>query len=375
MGFCTVKKVANNDGIAGWKIDSPIERVLAKWADKSEFGKYLYVNFYRVFDREYFQKGLKFIDKNIAIWVGEATEKQRKLYIYDMVYSLHRFGCMFDEYFFFGYAKLNTQGRESFVTDKIRWDYYSRMNLDENKELFNNKRKAYETFRNYYHRDLIEVIDDNDKEKFRDFAEKHVKFIVKPIYGSGGKGIFVASSEQYPDLDTLFLEIRKVGPVVIEEIICQTSEMDKLHPQSLNSVRVPTLKLKDRVVIFRPVLRIGRGDSVVDNASSGGVLVAVDADTGICCKEGVDELGGRYLCHPNTGVTLPGFQIPRWDEAKALAIELAGVVEGNHYIGWDLALTDNGWVMVEGNPRGQFIMQIATKQGIKEELEAYIAQM
>ena len=61
--------------------------------------------------------------------------------------------------------------------------------------------------------------------------------------------------------------------------------------------------------------------------------------------------------------------------AVALAKELAGVIGTNHYVGWDLALTDKGWVMVEGNPRGQFIMQIATRKGIKAELEQYIAQM
>jgi hypothetical protein len=60
-----LKKVKNNDGIAGWKIDSPVERLLSKFADKSSFGKFLYVNYYRVFDRKYFNKGLTFIDKTI----------------------------------------------------------------------------------------------------------------------------------------------------------------------------------------------------------------------------------------------------------------------------------------------------------------------
>ena len=93
----------------------------------------MYVNFYKVFDNSYFEKGLTFIDKNIRMFVGDVTERQRKEYIYDMVYSLHRFGCAFDEYFMFDYPNLNTRGRSSFVTDKIRWDYYARMNLDENK--------------------------------------------------------------------------------------------------------------------------------------------------------------------------------------------------------------------------------------------------
>lgn len=370
-----MKKIKNNDGIAPWKIDHPVERLLARAADIGPFGKYLYVNFYKVFDRAYFQKGLSFIRKTVKNFVGEVSEKQLREYTYDMVYSLHRFGCMFDEYFLYDYPNLNTQGRESFITDKIRWDFYARMNLDENKELFNNKRKAYERFGSFYHRELMEVLGDDDADAFRAFVQRHSRFIVKPIDGSGGKGVYITSAERYPSLDAMFADIRKNGPVVLEELICQSQEMAALHPASLNTVRVPTLKLKDRVVVFRPFLRIGCGDSVVDNAASGGVFIAVDAATGICNTEGVDEFGNRYLRHPDTGVVLPGFQIPRWEEAVALANQLAQVVESNHYVGWDLALTDDGWIMVEGNPRGQFVIQIATRKGVKDEINGYIAQM
>ena len=370
-----MKKIKNNDGVAEWKIDHPLERLLAKAADKGAFGKFLYVQFYKTFDRVYFTKGLKLIDKHIAIWRGQVTEKQRKAYIYDMVYSLHRFGCMFDEYFYFDYEKLNVQGRESFITDKIRWDYYARMNLDENKELFNNKRKAYEKFRPYYHREVIEVLDDSHKERLCAFAQKHGRVIVKPLYGSAGNGIFAVSVDQFPDLDTLFTRVRQAGPVVVEEMLRQDPEMAKLHAESINTVRVPTLKLKDRVVIFSPFMRTGCGDSVVDNAAQGGILMAVDPATGMIYMDGADESGHRYLKHPDTGVTMPGFQIPRWEEARALATELALQVEGNHYVGWDLALTDKGWTMIEGNPRGMFVTQLVTKKGIRQELEDYIAQM
>lgn len=87
------------------------------------------------------KKGIELIKKTVNIFIGEVTDKQLKEYTYDMVYSLHRFGCMFDEYFLMDFAKLNVKGREAFITDKIRWDYYSRMNLEENKEIFNNKKR------------------------------------------------------------------------------------------------------------------------------------------------------------------------------------------------------------------------------------------
>ena len=88
-----MRKFQSTDGIAGWKIDHPLERLFARWADKSEWGKSIYVWFYRCFDKEYYQKGLRFIDRSIATFAGEVTPEQRNDYIKDMVYSLHRFGC------------------------------------------------------------------------------------------------------------------------------------------------------------------------------------------------------------------------------------------------------------------------------------------
>lgn len=370
-----MKKFTNNAGIAPWKIDSPIERFLERWADKSELGKSLYVSFYKVFDREYYEKGLKFIDRNIATFVGHVTPKQRKAFICDMVYSLHRFGCAFDEYFLFNYPHLNLEGRSTFVTDKNRWDYYDQMNKQENRILFNDKRKSYELFKKYYKRELLEIETDADEGKFYDFLSRHSRFIVKPFDGTGGKGIFVADLADFADQKAMFAMIREKGHVVVEELIEQVPEMAIFNSSSVNTVRVPTLKLKERVVVFSPFLRTGRGTAVVDNAFSGGIFAAVDPNLGVVTTRGVDEAGNSYLQHPDSKVVYPGFQIPRWDEAVALVTELAGVVETNRYAGWDIALTKNGWVMVEGNASGQMVMQYATRKGIKKELETYISQM
>ncbi len=370
-----MKKFKGTGEIAPWKIDSPIERFLEKKADKSEFWKRMYVNFYKQFDREYFEKGLKFIDKNLSIFVGKVTEEQRQAYITDMVYSLHRFGCPFDEYFLFGYPELNVKGREAFVTDKIRWDFYARMNLEENKEIFNDKRKAYEKFGKFYKRELVEIQNDADEEKFNDFVSRHSTFIVKPFDGSGGKGIFIADLKDYADIKALFAMLREKGHVVVEQLIKQAPEMAAFNDSSVNTVRVPTLKLKDRTIVFEPFLRIGLGNAVVDNAASGGVLTPVDPELGVCTMCGIDENGNRYLKHPKSGIVFPGFQIPRWNEAVTLVKELAEVLPTNHYVGWDIALTEDGWVMVEGNPRGQLVAQYAKREGIRHTLENYIGQM
>ena len=46
---------------------------------------------------------------------------------------------------------------------------------------------------------------------------------------------------------------------------------------------------------------------------------------------------------------IQGFAIPYWEEAKAMCLEASQVVPQMRYVGWDVAITPNGPVFVEGN--------------------------
>lgn len=369
-----MKKIKTNDGIAPWKIDNRIERYLANKASKSYFWKKIYAMFYKIFDNKYFMKGLTYIDKNIAIFKGNITAKERKQYIIDMVYSLHRYGCMFDEYFLYNFPNLNETGRQSFVTDKIRWSYYGKLNSDSENEIFNDKKKTYDLFKDYYNRDLILIVDESDKEKFIDFVSKHRTFVVKPYNSSGGRGVYIKSITNESEFDVCFSELvsNKEG-TICEELIEQSKELASLHPSSVNTVRLTTIKDKEGLHLFHPLLRTGVGNSVIDNATGGGIFALIDPESGIVFTKARDEKGNSFLSHPDTNVVFPGFKLPDWEGAKELVKKLSSITQENHYVGWDLAHTEKGWIMVEGNPRGQMIMmQLFYKEGFKKEMEDHI---
>ena len=88
-----------------------------------------------------------------------------------------------------------------------------------------------------------------------------------------------------------------------------------------------------------------------------------------------DEFGNTYDTHPDTNAMLLGMHVPRWNEAIELVNELAQVVPDNRYCSWDLALTDNGWSMIEVNARGQFIWQYATKVGFRDEINSILEEL
>ena len=157
----------------------------------------------------------------------------------------------------------------------------------------------------------------------------------------------------------------------------QGEALARIHPQSVNTLRIPTVVLADgEVRLFHPTLRVGRGEGIIDNFSAGGISALIDPETGCICSDGADKKGRRYAAHPDTGVRFNGYRLPEWDKAVAMVTTAAHMVPGNHYCGWDLAYSTHGWCMVEANCTAQMGgMQIITQTGRKAELEALIAQM
>ena len=79
--------------------------------------------------------------------------------------------------------------------------------------------------------------------------------------------------------------------------------------------------------------------------------------------------------HPDTGKPIIGFRLPRWDEALELVHQLSLELDDMHYAAWDVALTEDGWKMIEGNACGMFIWQIPLCKGFREEFEQIISEL
>lgn len=186
--------VANT--ITSWKKDNLIERRLSYFADDSMFWKRIYVMYYNMFDHKYYVNGckmaLKEMDrqwKNVDFWVKENLSK--KSILRDMIYSLHRFGVSFQEYFMFKYYNLNTLGRISFSNLKLHYGYSQLANLPSVRDLFEDKGKLYEKLKAFYKRDLLVVYGVQQENELRAFLARHSDFIYKPYKGHSGIGIKV----------------------------------------------------------------------------------------------------------------------------------------------------------------------------------------
>ena len=164
------------------------------------------------------------------------------------------------------------------------------------------------------------------------------------------------------------------GSFIAEELVVQHPEMAKLHPQSLNTVRLATVRYPDRIDVLHSFMRIGCGNCSIDNNGDHMLVASVDFRTG-CVTAACDPQGRFVTVHPDTGIDLIGFRIPYWEEAIAFAKELAGVVPEELVVGWDVAITDNGPVMIEGDSCGGWAWQLPEKKGAREELNMLLKDL
>ena len=94
----------------------------------------------------------------------------------------------------------------------------------------------------------------------------------------------------------------------------------------------------------------------------------LDIDTGKIIEDAINKEGKIFSEHPLTKTKIEGFQIPCFDEAKQMVVEACKLSKNIRYIGWDVAITKNGPILVEGNQfPGHDIYQVAEKIG-KDDL-------
>ena len=103
-------------------------------------------------------------------------------------------------------------------------------------------------------------------------------------------------------------------------------------------------------------LRIIVGASLVDNFRNGrnGNLIGTLPKAGGRVGQVFGPAPGRarwalHEKHPQTGAPFAGFEVPYWDQACRLVERAAVAMLPLRTIGWDVAITDEGPLLIEGN--------------------------
>lgn len=305
---------------------------------------------------------------------GLDNEARRRTEV-DIYASCELYGIVPEEYFQFRFYWKNDRGRNEYMGDKERFVVFRQCyNFDEYEKI-RNKWLMYQQLRRYFGRNCLLISGGgqnrrSEYESFCEFIEGKKEFVLKPLRSSCGEGIRKIELPKGIDVEGLYNNLCDDGGGMCDELIRQVDVTAKFHPQSANTVRL--IALRDRQGkdhFIQSLFRMGQRGGFVDNNSSA-IRARIDETNGYVFTRGFDAYGNEYILHPDSGEVIPGFRIPAWEELLNLAGEVMDEISSYaRFIGFDLALTEHGWVVVEINPFPQLVIQqIITGQGVRKEM-------
>lgn len=190
---------------------------------------------------------------------------------------------------------------------------------------------------------------------------------VKRIKGRGGRGAERwdrVAPDEYSGPNRRLLNGREllddlVGrsrdrPLVVQPRLQPHHALAKLTTGALPTIRAVTcLNERGGPELIGAVFRMSvGGNRTVDNLHAGGIAAAVDLVTGKLSSAsnlGADARLGWLSVHPDTGARIEGSSLPNWEEAKQLAVEAHRVFADRVVVGWDIAILEDGPILIEGN--------------------------
>ena len=145
--------------------------------------------------------------------------------------------------------------------------------------------------------------------------------------------------------------------------------MDVINPASLNTLRIVTINKGENTYVLSSLLRIGTAKTGnVDNWAAGGLAIGIN-DDGYLKKYGFYKptFGLKTDIHPDTNVVFTEFAVPMYKEACNLACKAHKVFYDVRAIGWDIAISKDGPIFVEGNDNFEISLQQACDKPLKAE--------
>jgi glutathione synthase/RimK-type ligase-like ATP-grasp enzyme len=207
-------------------------------------------------------------------------------------------------------------------------------------------------------------------------------FFAKPVSGMYSVGVALVLSYS-PDTDcvTFFdgrkVELDKVAAAIFgqggdgyifQERLTPHSILREVCGEAVSTLRMVVILTDKGPELFRVVWKVIAGGNVADNFwRPGNLLAAVDPETGVVKRvvRGVGPEQQELESHPDSGRPLLNMVLPLWEDAKALCLRSAEAVPGLRLQAWDVALCENGPVLVELNVGGDFnLPQTAHGRGL-----------
>jgi hypothetical protein len=224
----------------------------------------------------------------------------------------------------------------------------------------------------------------NDLHSFL-LAERNYPLFGKPIESlqslgalgllkcDAARGELIAVGDKRLKIDTVIEDIHKHYAVgyLFQSMVRPHHDLIPLIGERLATARILTITTPQGPKVLRACWKLPAAHNPADNFwREGNMLASLDLETGRIRRvtSGVGFDMHDLERHPDTSAELIGIAIPDWDKTKAIAVEGAKVLRHFGIIGWDIAATDDGPVIVEANHNPDFnLAQIADRRGVRDK--------
>lgn len=175
---------------------------------------------------------------------------------------------------------------------------------------------------------------------------RHNKFIIKPSIESGrGRDVKLVNNDKG---DIPIEELFKIyeSDFIVQEIVKQSKELNKLNPTSLNTCRLYSFRPVNSMdyVVLGAAVRFGGQGSHVDNLCAGGGLCKIEEDGTISDRiYQYCNWTPRYLSEERG---LKNLVFPSFDKVRETCLSLHRRLPYMDLIGWDIAVDENGDVIL-----------------------------
>ncbi|MCM3780459.1 sugar-transfer associated ATP-grasp domain-containing protein [Microbacterium hydrocarbonoxydans] len=272
--------------------------------------------------------------------------KALPLVVVDMLWSAGRHNVGFQDYIDYDFAILTKAERDTYMTHPVSNQISQQYDHPDYRHLFHDKAEFNGKFDALLKREWMLITEGNANE-LRAFTERQGTIVVKETHGQAGTGVHRYHAADVTDWDAFHAELLSKKQVLVEEVIRQHDDLAAVCPGTVNTTRVTAFFDGEKTHILAIAQKFGRG-AVSDQMSFGGFYTMLD-DDGHAVGPGYDSHGHVHVTHPDSGFVIADFQLPMMDEVRTFVDQAARVVPQVQYVGWDVVVTPDGPVLVEGN--------------------------
>jgi len=155
-------------------------------------------------------------------------------------------------------------------------------------------------------------------------------------------------------IESLKVQSGKIGHrILVQPKINNHTDLEKVVGETLAVARVITAREPHGEPEYLIAsIRLPAGSGATSNFGGGHLGAPIDGESGVVGParfKPPSEIMHVHEHHPVTGMRIAGFALPQWRKAIELVLAAHTALDNMPFVGWDVAFTETGPLIIEGN--------------------------